>query len=834
MTNQCLVTNISAQYTLYMQPAGACVPIARIVNSTITPAPLLNASVQQAVCGSTLAVVSITPSGSAANPSTLSWSPTPVSINSGTTIASYAIPSGQAPMVVSISGTDPLGCLVTTTVNVNPAPPIPTFSIVNTSKSYSVTCFNPTVTLDATTNYSYNNGTLNYLWASASQTFVANSASIVTPGSYTVTATDPVTQCSTVQLVVVGVNTVAPLSIMTPSLQNITCTTAATNVTVTANPTINVTHMIMAPQGGTYVASSYSTMYTPGGVGNYTYCLRNDVNGCETCKEFTVTSNQSFPTFKLTSPQNFTVGCNTTSCAVISIDQGQGGGGGAVTYTVLPPGTSTVTSPGLLSPTSTYTVCAPGAYTVITKDNVSLCETRVPVSILQNTFAPNLSAIIPRTVLDCDNPSVQLKGLSNTENVEYSWVFVGTPNTVQADTVTAHIEGAPTKTLLNTYTLVINDLSSTCKSYSVVPIFQNIYPPRAAVTPITSSLTCLVPTVVLTNQSAATTPTSTGFEFGKPVVGFWWEGPTPQEPLSNSTSYVAGTPGVYTMTAKDMNNGCTSSTIVTVVDFRTPPIVNDPPPLPSVLDCGDRFVNLVPTITNPSPGYTYSWTAPATSTVGNATAQTFMAGATGEYNLRVYNPANGCATEVSMEVIDGALTTTFTPDQTEGFAPLAVNFTNGSSSTSGNSGVYSVWNFGNQTSVTYSTVQSASVVFNQPGTYTVTLHTAKGSCMGTAQRVIRVESPSSLEVPNVFTPNGDGANDLFFVKAKNLVEIQAVIFDRWGNVVYEVNSLTGNIEWDGKNSQGRVVAEGTYFYTIKAVGKDNTSYDKKGTISLIR
>jgi gliding motility-associated-like protein len=106
--------------------------------------------------------------------------------------------------------------------------------------------------------------------------------------------------------------------------------------------------------------------------------------------------------------------------------------------------------------------------------------------------------------------------------------------------------------------------------------------------------------------------------------------------------------------------------------------------------------------------------------------------------------------------------------------------------------------------------------------------------MGTAQRVIRVESPSSLEVPNVFTPNGDGANDLFFVKAKNLVEIQAVIFDRWGNVVYEVNSLTGNIEWDGKNSQGRVVAEGTYFYTIKAVGKDNTSYEKKGTVSLIR
>ena len=77
-------------------------PITRVVTSTITPAPLLVASAIQASCGNTLAIVSVTPSGSAANPSSLTWSPTPLSINSSTTIGQYQIPTGQNTMVVTV------------------------------------------------------------------------------------------------------------------------------------------------------------------------------------------------------------------------------------------------------------------------------------------------------------------------------------------------------------------------------------------------------------------------------------------------------------------------------------------------------------------------------------------------------------------------------------------------------------------------------------------------------------------------------------------------------------------------------------------------------------
>jgi flagellar hook assembly protein FlgD len=52
--------------------------------------------------------------------------------------------------------------------------------------------------------------------------------------------------------------------------------------------------------------------------------------------------------------------------------------------------------------------------------------------------------------------------------------------------------------------------------------------------------------------------------------------------------------------------------------------------------------------------------------------------------------------------------------------------------------------------------------------------------------------------------------------------------------VFDLTSSTGNIAWDGKNQEGKECAAGTYFYSINATGKDGSTYDKKGTVSLYR
>ena len=94
MSNQCFTSSLSTTYTLYMNPAGSCAPISRVITTTITPAPLLLASIVQAGCGGTVAVITLTPSGSAANPSSINWSPTPLFVNSQTTTATYTSPGG--------------------------------------------------------------------------------------------------------------------------------------------------------------------------------------------------------------------------------------------------------------------------------------------------------------------------------------------------------------------------------------------------------------------------------------------------------------------------------------------------------------------------------------------------------------------------------------------------------------------------------------------------------------------------------------------------------------------------------------------------------------------
>jgi len=839
--NQCFTSSLSATYTLYMEPPGSCAPIARIINTTITPAPLLVSSIAQAGCGGTVAVISLTPSGSAANPSTINWSPTPLLLNSQTTTATYTVPPLSTTNTVTVSATDPLGCLVVQTMTILPAAPYPTFAIVNTTGSPSITCATPSIDLSVQTTYTY--GTLNYFWTNNSYTYSTSQINVTAQGPFTCIVTDPATNCQVSHVVPIGVNTVAPVSAISPSVQNITCALPTPiTVTATANPSVNITHNIYSPFGAPVSASSHTMIYVPA-CGVYTHELVNNVNGCKSSKLFTVNCSQGFPTFNVTSPQNFTLGCNATSCAIISINNGNTDpSGGPVSYAILTPGSSSVTPSGPLSAISVSTFCAPGQYTVITKDNTSLCETRVPVSILQNTFTPTIDAIVERNILDCNHPAVTLKGISTTDNVEYAWNFNGNPGIIQGDTVHVITNSvAPTQTLVNTYTLVVTDKSSTCKSTSIIPIYQNLFPPKAIVSNGgTSALSCKTPSAMLSNQSEHGIPPGT--PFNPPGVAIAsWAGPSPQEPKINATTYLALTVGIYTMTVKNTNSGCISFTTITIADKRDYPILNNPvaPPAATV-DCGDKQTLLFPYITGNSSavtGLSYQWLTPPGTTVSGVNSLSLQVKDAGEYSIIVTNTINGCVSKANMEVFNGKLIADFDPDQTTGFAPLKVNFVNNSYSSdpvNGKTRIGSVWNFGNGTTKTFTSAEMASTLFNLPGTYTVTLFVSKGTCLESKQKIITVDIPSVMEIPNVFTPNNDGVNDLFFLKSANLLNINARIFDRWGNTIYEVTSETGNIAWDGKNKSGSDAAEGTYFYIIKSSGKDGQEYNTKGSVNLYR
>jgi gliding motility-associated-like protein len=207
----------------------------------------------------------------------------------------------------------------------------------------------------------------------------------------------------------------------------------------------------------------------------------------------------------------------------------------------------------------------------------------------------------------------------------------------------------------------------------------------------------------------------------------------------------------------------------------------------------------------------------------------------GLYRVLVTNSINGCASQESYSVVNGALTADFIPSATSGFAPLNVTFNNTSSTSTGANSITCLWSYGNgQVSTAIFNTVSPTTSYTAAGTYSVYLLAKKGTCVDTAIRIITVELPSKMVIPNVFTPNNDKVNDVFRLIASSLKEIEISIFDRWGNKVYELTSDTGNFAWDGKNQSGKECAAGTYFYIIKAQGKDGQDFNEKGNVSLFR
>lgn len=125
-----------------------------------------------------------------------------------------------------------------------------------------------------------------------------------------------------------------------------------------------------------------------------------------------------------------------------------------------------------------------------------------------------------------------------------------------------------------------------------------------------------------------------------------------------------------------------------------------------------------------------------------------------------------------------------------------------------------------------------SLTVQTAGTYSLTVTDSNG-CHSSDTIAIAGDSclSSVLWIPNIFTPNGDGKNDTFRVGSYNITEFKALIFNRWGELIYEWNDVNGG--WNG-NYKGRQCPDGVYVYLIRAKGIDNALYDKAGHITLIR
>jgi gliding motility-associated-like protein len=248
----------------------------------------------------------------------------------------------------------------------------------------------------------------------------------------------------------------------------------------------------------------------------------------------------------------------------------------------------------------------------------------------------------------------------------------------------------------------------------------------------------------------------------------------------------------------------------------------------------------------------YTWTGPGPNSPNFINASVWENLSSGWYYINVQD--NVCETNDSafVDILNPPIAS-FTANPTSGCSPLNVLFTNNSQNTA-----YYEWDFGNGNVINANDLSAQSQQFTSNAVVTLTAY-QDPNCFD--QQTINITiaicgctDPASLnydptatvddgscvyptptvEAPNVFTPNNDGSNDLYFLEVTNALQVELVILNRWGGVMYDGAGINPMPSWNGRTQNGTEAEEGTYFYNYKVVGFNDVTIEGHGFLQLVR
>ena len=142
-----------------------------------------------------------------------------------------------------------------------------------------------------------------------------------------------------------------------------------------------------------------------------------------------------------------------------------------------------------------------------------------------------------------------------------------------------------------------------------------------------------------------------------------------------------------------------------------------------------------------------------------------------------------------------------------------------------------IWDFGDGTT---STEFEPKHAYTKAGEYTIKLIAINDlGCADTLVRVseIEIENQFEVKIPNVFTPNGDQNNDIFLPLIQGAVEYNLLIFNRWGELLFESNSP--EVGWDGYY-KGVMSPPDAYIYKLEVKFENGERTTKHGDVTLLR
>lgn len=114
--------------------------------------------------------------------------------------------------------------------------------------------------------------------------------------------------------------------------------------------------------------------------------------------------------------------------------------------------------------------------------------------------------------------------------------------------------------------------------------------------------------------------------------------------------------------------------------------------------------------------------------------------------------------------------------------------------------------------------------------YRVTAFKKGKNNMFSVSNTVEITPPVSVYIPNAFTPDGDGLNDIFIPVGKGITEYTLQIFDRWGELIFQSSDF--NKGWDG-TYKSEPVPMGSYVYKISAKGNGSRIIEKNGSVTVV-
>lgn len=458
---------------------------------------------------------------------------------------------------------------------------------------------------------------------------------------------------------------------------------------------------------------------------------------------------------------------------------------------------------------SSINVSQSGTYSVTYTDAIGCSAASSSIDVTVNPV-PSATFTLPATACIADNATVTYTGGASA-SAEYYWDFGGATSNGSA-------QGPYTLSFPNvgTYTVSLFVIENGCASN---PVTNNVIVstnPSADFT-VNDFEICLGDNVDVTYTGGAPSVATFAWTFGGlTVVSGSGIGPyTLQGTAADS----------FLISLVVTQGSCVSEPFILPVLVDALPLISIDATLTSACD------SLTTQFTTYDYGGTYAWS------FGDG-GSSFQPSPTHSYPPGVYDvslavvDANGCANSGTSAGFISVYATpiasfTSTPPlvDTLELDQANISFDN----TSQNATSYA-WDFGDAMT---STMASPSHVYMESGTYQVSLvATNPLGCADTAMSEMFFVAPGAvLFVPTLFTPNGDGLNDVFHVYSNLLDEVYVTVYDRIGQRVFETRDLDQG--WDG-NFKGHPMNTGVFVWYAKVKYTNGHVEEYMGDVSLLR